>query len=49
MSDTLTETADDGGRFVFGRVPRGSAQLLVRALPDVDGSGQAVVTPALIF
>jgi hypothetical protein len=49
MSDTLTETADDGGRFVFGRVPRGSAQLLVQARTDADGSGQAVVTPALIL
>jgi hypothetical protein len=49
MSDTLTEVADDGGRFVFGRIPHGSAQLVVRAAPDADGSGQVVVTPALIL
>jgi hypothetical protein len=42
----LTAAADERGRFVFSSVPRGRAQLLVRAEP---GTGQAVVTPALIL
>ncbi len=47
--DTLTATADDGGRFAFAQVPRGRAQLLVRAEPGPPGTGQPVVTPALIL
>jgi hypothetical protein len=46
-SDELTADADERGRFVFSRVPRGSAQLFVRAQPGPPGSGPAVVTPAL--
>jgi len=45
----LTATADERGRFAFTRVPRGRAQLLVRAEPGPPGTGQAVVTPALIL
>jgi hypothetical protein len=47
--DTLSAVADDRGRFVFTRVPRGRAQLVVRAEPGPAGPGQAVVTPALIL
>ncbi|HEY5986709.1 MAG TPA: hypothetical protein VIV12_10070 [Streptosporangiaceae bacterium] len=46
---TLTAVADDRGRFSFTRVPRGQAQLLIRAEAGSAGSGQAVVTPALIL
>lgn len=49
MSETLTTDADDGGRFAFHRVPRGTAQLVARAGPGPGGSGQAVVAPALIL
>ena len=48
-ADTLTATADDGGRFAFAQVPRGHAQFLVRAEPGPAGTGQTVVTPALIL
>jgi hypothetical protein len=48
-ADTLTIIADDGGRFVFPQVPRGSVQLLVKAEPEREGSGRAVVAPALIL
>jgi hypothetical protein len=48
-SDQLTVDADERGRFVFSRVPRGSAQLVVRAEPGQPGSGPTVVTPALIL
>jgi hypothetical protein len=48
-AETLTAIADDGGRFVFTRVPRGSAQLMVRAEPEAADSAQAVVTPALVL
>ena len=49
MTDPLTVTADERGRFVFERVPRGSTQLVVRAEPGGPASGQAVVTPTLIL
>jgi hypothetical protein len=49
MADPLTAVADDRGRFVFDRVPRGSTQLVVRAEPAESGPGQAVVTPTLIL
>ena len=49
MAETLTTDADDGGRFAFSRVPRGSAQLVARARPGPDGPGRAVVAPALIL
>lgn len=48
-ADVLTATADDGGRFAFAQVPRGRAQLLVCAEPGPPGTGQPVVTPALIL
>lgn len=48
-ADTLTAATDDGGRFAFAKVPRGSAQFLVRAEPGPPGTGQPVVTPALIL
>jgi hypothetical protein len=48
-SDQITVDTDDRGRFVFSRVPRGSAQLVVRARPEQPGSGPSVVTPALIL
>jgi hypothetical protein len=48
-AETLTAAADDGGRFVFIRVPRGSAQFVVRAEPGAGDSRQAVVTPTLIL
>jgi hypothetical protein len=47
MAATLTTEADDGGRFAFRRVPRGTAQLVARAGPDSDGP--AVVAPALVL
>jgi hypothetical protein len=55
---SITETADENGRFVFPAVCRGTAQLIVRqaggavdgerlsALPSV---GKSVITPALIL
>ena len=39
-----TATADEAGRFVFDRVPRGIAQLLVQ--PPPGGTVPRVVTPA---
>lgn len=48
-AETLTAVADDRGRFVFTRIPRGSAQLVVRAGPGPADPGQAVVTPALVL
>jgi hypothetical protein len=39
-----TVTADQAGRFVFDRVPRGIAQLLVQ--PPPGGTSPRVVTPA---
>jgi len=47
MAETLTTDADDGGRFAFRRVPRGTAQLVARAGPDPDGP--TVVAPALVL
>lgn len=45
----LAVLADDDGRFAFGSVPRGRAQLTVRpASPGPDG-GRAVITPELIL
>src|SRR5271170_2459070 len=49
MAETLTTDADDGGRFAFRQVPRGTVQLVARAWPGPDGPGQAVVAPALIL
>jgi hypothetical protein len=46
---TLLAVADDNGRFVFGRVPRGSAQLIVRADEEAAQPGHTVITPALML
>jgi len=48
-AEVLTTQADDHGRFAFARLPRGSAQLVVRAEPGSAGSGAAVVTTPLIL
>jgi hypothetical protein len=49
-AESISVTSDEQGRFAFGRVPRGTAQLLVRpSEPDQGGSGRSVVTPALIL
>lgn len=48
--DPLLVSADEQGRFAFGRVPRGTAQLIVRPAGTGPGEGGAsVVTPALIL
>ena len=49
-ADPLSISSDDQGRFAFDRVPRGTAQLIVRpAGPGQSEGGPAVVTPALIL
>jgi len=49
-ADSLSTTSDEQGRFAFARVPRGTAQLIVRtAEPGPGGAGRSVVTPALIL
>ena len=49
-ADSLTATSDEQGRFAFPRVPRGTAQLVVKpAEPGPSGAGRSVVTPALIL
>jgi hypothetical protein len=48
-AETLTAAADEGGRFVFAEVPRGTAQFVVLADPRAGDSVQAVATPALIL
>jgi hypothetical protein len=48
--DPLRVSSDDQGRFAFARVPRGTAQLIVRpAEQQQSGAGPSVVTPALIL
>ena len=48
--DSLRVTSDEQGRFAFARVPRGTAQLMVRSTDQgPDGAGRSVVTPALIL
>jgi len=47
-ADPLRVTSDEQGRFVFPRVPCGTAQLVVRPA-GLDGAGRSVVTPALII
>ena len=49
-ADSLTTVSDEQGRFAFTRVPRGTAQLIVRpAGTEPSGAGRSVVTPALIL
>jgi hypothetical protein len=47
-AEPLCVTTDEQGRFAFSRVPRGTAQLVVRPAGP-DRAGRSVVTPALIF
>ncbi len=47
-ADPLSVTSDEQGRFAFPRVPRGTAQLVVRPAGPEE-TGRSVVTPALIF
>lgn len=48
--DALSVSSDEQGRFVFARVPRGTAQFIVRpAEQGQSGTGPSVVTPALIL
>jgi len=49
VAETLTADADDGGRFAFRRVPRGTAQLVVRTGREPGRPGPAVVAPALVL
>jgi len=49
-ADPLIVSSDEQGRFAFVRVPRGTAQVIVRpAAPGPGGAGPSVVTPALIL
>jgi hypothetical protein len=49
-ADSLTVASDEQGRFAFARVPRGTAQLVVRPEDSgQSGAGRSVVTPALIL
>ena len=45
----LAVLADDDGRFAFGSVPRGRAQLTVRPASPGPAGGRAVITPELIL
>jgi len=47
-ADPLSVTSDEQGRFAFPRIPRGTAQLVVRPTGPEE-TGRSVVTPALIF
>ena len=48
-TDSLTVSSDEQGRFAFARVPRGTAQLIVRlGDPGPGGAGRSVVTLSLI-
>jgi len=47
-AEPLNAISDEQGRFVFPRVPCGTAQLVVRPT-GLDGAGRSVVTPALII
>jgi hypothetical protein len=49
-ADSLRVASDEQGRFAFARVPRGTAQLVVRtAERGPAGGGRSVVTPALVL
>jgi hypothetical protein len=50
VADPLSVSSDEQGRFAFARVPRGTAQLVVRPEDsEQSGTGRSVVTPALIL
>jgi len=44
-AEALSASGDEQGRFAFARVPRGTAQLMVRP----EAQGRTVVTPTLIL
>jgi len=46
---SLTVLADAQGRFAFGHVPHGTAQLVVQPAEQEPGGGRSVMTPALIL
>jgi hypothetical protein len=49
-AESLNGASDEHGRFVFTRVPRGTAQLLVHPARHENGEeGRLVVTPPLIL
>jgi len=49
-TELLSVASDDRGRFAFDRVPRGTAQLMVRPATTGNGeTGRLVVTPPLIL
>jgi hypothetical protein len=48
-ADPLTAASDEQGRFVFARVPRGTAQLIVHPAESMSRDARSVITPALIF
>jgi hypothetical protein len=49
-ADPLSVSSDVQGRFAFTRVPRGTAQLIIRSAgPEQNEAGPSVVTPALIL
>ncbi|HTR90557.1 MAG TPA: hypothetical protein VMI73_02320 [Trebonia sp.] len=49
-ADPLNVTSDEQGRFAFTRVPRGTAQLIIRSTGrGQNEAGPSVVTPALIL
>jgi len=48
-ADPLSVSSDEQGRFAFTRVPRGTAQLIIRSGPGQNEAGPSVVTPALIL
>ena len=49
-TNSLSVASDEQGRFAFARIPRGTAQLIVRpADPEPGEAGRSVVTPALIL
>src|SRR5262249_53398901 len=48
-ADPLSTASDGQGRFVFARVPRGTAQLIVHPAEPAPGDTRSVVTPALII
>jgi hypothetical protein len=47
---SLSVVADEQGRFAFGQVPHGTAQVVVRPAGEGPGdSGRSVATPVLIL